>query len=89
MNGVAGLIFYLIAARALAIGPALVLGLSIFLVHAAIGSLNDFLDVDLDRRSRPDKPLVRGDLSPGGAFARLGRRPRLAACCFRSSSGCR
>lgn len=69
MNGVAGAVFYLIAAQAFAIGPALMLGLSAFLIHASIGSLNDYLDVDLDRRSRPEKPLVRGDLSPGFAFA--------------------
>jgi 4-hydroxybenzoate polyprenyltransferase len=68
MNGVAGMIFYLIASGGTGWGPAFLIGLSIFLIHAAIGSLNDFLDIELDRRTRPDKPLVRGDLSPRGAF---------------------
>ncbi|MCB1487234.1 MAG: UbiA family prenyltransferase [Bauldia sp.] len=68
MNGVAGFVFYLIGARAWDIGPALLLALSIFLVSAAVGSMNDFLDVELDRTFRPDKPLVRGDLAPQEAF---------------------
>lgn len=68
MNGAAGLIFYLIASGGTGWGSACLLGLSIFLIHAAIGSLNDYLDIELDRRNRPDKPLVRGDLSPRGGF---------------------
>ncbi|MCB1495972.1 MAG: UbiA family prenyltransferase [Bauldia sp.] len=68
MNAAAGFVFYLIAARAWEIWPALLLALSIFLVSAAVGGMNDFLDVELDRTSRPEKPLVRGDLAPRTAF---------------------
>lgn len=68
MNGLAGLVFFLIASHGAHVGPSLLVGLSMFLVSAAVGSLNDFLDVDLDRQTGRDKPIVRGDISSLGAF---------------------
>jgi len=69
MNATAGLVFYLIAADQASVFPAVAVALSIFLVSASVGSMNDFLDVDLDRRTKPEKPIARGDLGPRTAFA--------------------
>lgn len=38
----------------------------------AIGVVNELVDLDLDRVSRPDKPLVSGLVSRGGALTLLG-----------------
>jgi len=69
MNATAGLVFYLIATDQASAFAAVAVALSIFLVSASVGSMNDFLDVDLDRRTRPEKPIARGDLRPRTAFA--------------------
>lgn len=69
MNATAGLVFYLIATDQASAFPAVAVALSIFLVSASVGSMNDFLDVDLDRRTKPEKPIARGDLTPRTAFA--------------------
>ncbi len=69
MNAAAGIVFYLIAADVPAFFAGGAVALSIFLVSASVGSMNDFLDVDLDRRTKPEKPIARGDLKPRTAFA--------------------
>ncbi|MCP4383452.1 MAG: UbiA family prenyltransferase [Hyphomicrobiales bacterium] len=63
MNATAGLAFTLIASGGGAPGRAIVVAASVFLVSAAVGSMNDVLDVDLDTRTKPSKPIVRGDFS--------------------------
>ncbi|WP_421726490.1 UbiA family prenyltransferase [Bauldia sp.] len=69
MNSAAGLAFALIASDGAMVGRAVLVAASVFLVSASVGSMNDFLDVDLDRRTKPDKPIARGDISPSTAFA--------------------
>ena len=69
MNAAAGIVFYLIAADRPSLFAGAAVALSIFLVSASVGSMNDFLDVDLDRRTKPEKPIARGDLRPRTAFA--------------------
>lgn len=39
------------------------------LVEAGIFALNDYFNVEEDRINAPDRPLVRGDLTPGEALA--------------------
>ena len=68
MNGAAALVFYLIAANPASALPAIALTLSVFLVSSAVGSMNDYLDVDLDRATKPTKPIARGDISQTTAF---------------------
>lgn len=68
MNGLAGLVFYMIGSGGTDFGRGLLVALSMVLVSAAVGSMNDFLDVDLDRQAGRDKPVVRGDISPLAAF---------------------
>ena len=68
---VAGTAFYLLVTDEVqGFSPVLLFG-SMFLISAAIGSMNAYLDVDLDRRAKPRKPLVRGDIQPGTAQAQL------------------
>ena len=69
MNAVAGALFYLWLAEPAAPRDAAILFASILLIHAAIGSMNDYCDIDLDRQSKPGKPLARGDITPGAALA--------------------
>jgi geranylgeranylglycerol-phosphate geranylgeranyltransferase len=62
-EAVAGTLFLLVAVDG-AIGlNCLILFGSIFLIHSSIGISNDYCDLALDRRTRPSKPLVRGDIS--------------------------
>lgn len=68
MNAAAGFAFTLIASGGTALGGtalgrAAVAAASVFLISAAVGSMNDFLDVDLDRQTKPTKPIARGDIS--------------------------
>jgi len=44
-------------------GPAMA-GISAFLVCGAGNALNDWRDIDIDRVNRPNRVLVKGDLSP-------------------------
>jgi 4-hydroxybenzoate polyprenyltransferase len=69
MNGAAAAAFYAIAAWPPDGAGLAAITLSALLVHAAIGSLNDWHDLDLDRATRPEKPVVRGDISRDGALA--------------------
>lgn len=68
MNAAAALIFYLIAADPASPPAALALALSVFLISSAVGSMNDYLDVELDRATKPAKPIVRDDISQRTAF---------------------
>ncbi|MEX0852257.1 MAG: UbiA family prenyltransferase [Bauldia sp.] len=67
LNATAGAIFFAVAGGWATAGAAR-LFLSILFTHAAIGALNDALDVDLDRRTKPAKPIIRGDLWRGAAL---------------------
>ena len=65
----AGAIFYLLVTGGVQrFHSVLMLFSSMFLISAAIGSMNDYLDVDLDRGARPNKPLIRGDIQPATAL---------------------
>lgn len=68
INALAGAVFYLMAADSVDVTSVSFLFLSILLIHASIGSMNDACDVDLDWKTRPDKPIVRGDISRNTAF---------------------
>jgi len=46
------------------VGLAAQLGIGMLLFQFAIGAANDLADIDLDRHSKPRKPLARGTLSP-------------------------
>ena len=64
MNAVAGAAFYLYVADT--VGPldvAAVFG-SILLVHAAIGSMNDYCDIDLDRHTKRESRLSAATSRP-------------------------
>lgn len=50
----------------------LVLGLGMLLCQFVIGLVNDLVDVDEDRRSKPWKPLARGLMPPSYASAAIG-----------------
>jgi len=39
-----------------------------FLISAGAFALNDYFDVESDRRNRKDRPIVRGDISKSGAL---------------------
>ncbi len=41
-------------------------------IQIAIGALNDYVDIPLDRQTKPWKPLVCGDLRPGTALLLTG-----------------
>jgi geranylgeranylglycerol-phosphate geranylgeranyltransferase len=64
INALAGTLFYLIAADVTQGVPVAAIFLSILLIHASIGSMNDFCDIDLDTKTKPRKPIVRGDIGP-------------------------
>ncbi len=51
---------------------AALLGLAMFCLQASIGALNDLVDLERDRQSKPGKPLPRGMLSRGTARAIAG-----------------
>lgn len=72
MNGIAAAAFYAVAAWPPDAAGLIAMSLSALLVHAAIGSLNDWHDIALDRATRPEKPIVRGDISREGALAVAG-----------------
>ena len=68
INALAGALFYLMAADAVQGVAVAAMFLSVLLIHASIGSMNDYCDVDLDRKTKPGKPIVRGDINPGAAL---------------------
>lgn len=68
INALAGTMFYLIAADVWHGVSVASIFLSIFLTHASIGSMNDFCDIDLDAKTKPTKPIIRGDIGPGSAL---------------------
>src|SRR4051812_12462658 len=51
--------------------PALVLGVAMFALQAAIGTANDLVDEPIDRAVKPGKPLARGLLSRRAALGVL------------------
>jgi 4-hydroxybenzoate polyprenyltransferase len=64
----AGMVFYLLVAdEGQRSGWVLMFG-STLLIPAAIGSMNDYCDLALDRRAKRNKPLVRGDIQPRTAL---------------------
>jgi 4-hydroxybenzoate polyprenyltransferase len=65
LNGIA--VVALAAVAGAAPGAALRLGLSMFLIQASIGVLNDIVDAPLDRGRRPPKPIAEGLIGPVGA----------------------
>ena len=60
MNATAAVAFLLVASPNIDAWTILGLFLSVTAVHAAIGSLNDYCDFELDSKTKPDKPLVKG-----------------------------
>jgi geranylgeranylglycerol-phosphate geranylgeranyltransferase len=68
MNALAGAVFYLMVAHAVRPLSVASMFFSVLLIHASIGSMNDVCDVVLDTETKPDKPIVRGDISPRGAL---------------------
>jgi len=68
INALAGAAFYLMVVGAVWGVSVVAIFFSILLIHASIGSMNDFCDIDLDTKTKPDKPIVRGDISPRGAL---------------------
>lgn len=68
LNALAGTVFYLMAVNLIDGVSVASIFFSILLTHASIGSLNDYWDVDLDTKTKPQKPIVRGDISPRGAL---------------------
>jgi geranylgeranylglycerol-phosphate geranylgeranyltransferase len=64
MVAVAGTTFYFLLADELrGLDLAMIFG-SILFISASIGSMNDYCDVDLDRHTKSNKPIVRGDILP-------------------------
>jgi geranylgeranylglycerol-phosphate geranylgeranyltransferase len=68
INALAGAFFYLIAADVTQRVAVASIFLSILLIHASIGSMNDFCDIELDTKTKPRKPIVCGDIGPGVAL---------------------
>lgn len=68
MNAVAGALFYGLAAKELHVHAVLLLFFSVFFVHASIGAMNDYCDTEVDRATKPDKPIVRAEISRETAF---------------------
>lgn len=68
INAFAGAVFYLMVADPVRPLSVAAMFLSVLLIHASIGSMNDFCDVGLDTETKPEKPIVRGDISPRGAL---------------------
>jgi len=48
-------------------GPVAAVAVALVLFYVAGMVLNDLLDLDVDRRERPERPLVRGEISPRAA----------------------
>ncbi|MBB4083131.1 UbiA family prenyltransferase [Brevundimonas lenta] len=67
LNGLAGGAVHAVAANGLSPESLAVAG-SITLIHASIGTMNDWVGRDTDRQTNPDKPLVRGTVTPGEAL---------------------
>jgi 4-hydroxybenzoate polyprenyltransferase len=67
-NAFAGAAFFLMADDWNIRPQIVVLFSSIYLIHAAIGSMNDYCDVEVDTRSGRDKPIVRGDITRSAAL---------------------
>ena len=68
------------------IGSLLVLLATIFLIQGSIGAANDAFDVDLDRLSKPYKPIVAGAISRRAAVV-VAVISAIAACAIASSFG--
>jgi len=62
------------------------LAIAMFFAQAAIGALNDYYDRDLDARTKPGKPIVRGLVAPGTALVLAGGCT-LAACAITATFG--
>ncbi len=78
-NVVATALFALVAARGLPDGGRLArLLLVMFCVQSAIGAANDAMDVELDRATKPYKPIVAGALSRRAAWLVAGAAAALA-----------
>ncbi len=60
MNALPAALFMAFASSPIHFGAVAMLFASVACVHGAIGTFNDYRDEDLDRRSKPSKPLVRG-----------------------------
>ncbi|WP_162245686.1 UbiA family prenyltransferase [Brevundimonas sp. Root1279] len=63
LNGFAGGLVHVVAAGRLS-PTSLGVAASIALIHASIGTMNDWVGRDSDRLSNPDKPIVRGVVAP-------------------------
>ncbi len=68
VNALAGTGFYLMVTDVVQGLSVAAMFFSVLSIHASIGSMNDFCDIDLDTKTRPDKPIVRGDIAPWGAL---------------------
>ncbi len=68
INALAGALFYLMVVDVIRGVSIVAMFFSVLLIHASIGSMNDFCDIDLDAKTKPDKPIVRGDIRPRGAL---------------------
>ena len=67
-NAFAGAAFFWMAQDWRLDPKIVVLFASIYLIHAAIGSMNDYCDVEVDTRSGRDKPIVQGDITRSAAL---------------------
>lgn len=68
LNGLAGGLVHAVAAGD-SNPTSLAVAVSITLIHASIGAMNDWVGRDSDRLTNPDKPLVRGVVSAGEVLA--------------------
>jgi geranylgeranylglycerol-phosphate geranylgeranyltransferase len=68
MNAVAATLFMSFGSSPLDLRALVTLALSVACVHGAIWTFNDYRDEELDRRSKPSKPLVRGWATPRHAW---------------------
>jgi len=56
------------ASKPLAIVPAVLLSIIISLFYMAGMALNDLIDLNIDRKERPGRPIASGMISPQSAF---------------------
>ena len=82
MNMMATLLFATLARSAPpGIRTTTLLAGAIFASQAAIGIANDWADRDLDRATKPGKPLAAGLMAPWGALVMLGAALAIAMFC--------
>jgi geranylgeranylglycerol-phosphate geranylgeranyltransferase len=71
INALAGVLAVLVSAYA--VGPlswwtVIAAALSVLLITVSTNAWNDYLDIEIDRINKPDRPLPAGTISPQGAL---------------------